>query len=171
MWFSRPLILSVMLPMFFAAACGQTDEEALPADASEDALEWQCDTLPEPGRSRCEKANRHRRPPTALVDSVEARLTTHPCVGQLARWQRLYSFGMPDRSLPDAAGVDERMVAFRLREAGVYGFKSERRVTPPLVWVNIDERSYDFVDGSFNVATGEVLIEHCGSKMPISVHQ
>ena len=102
----------------------------------------------------------HRRPSAALVDAVEAKIAHDPCVGDLNKWERLYSFG-----LDDEREVDENTVLFDFREAGVFGFRAGRRVTAPAEWVNIDDRDYDLVFGKFDRTTGKLVIDACGPNL------
>jgi hypothetical protein len=139
---------------------GEGDQVDAAAGADEDDLEWPCASLEEvEGREVCERYTAHRRPPNSLIDTVEARLASNPCVGALDRWQRLYSFA---NRRGGTRGSDESRVAFSYRQAGVYGFHAERRVTAPEVWQQVDDRRYDFIIGSFNIDTGKITIDYCG---------
>jgi len=128
--------------------------------ADDDELEWRCETFEDLYvRGSCERYMAHRRPDHALTDRVEARLASHSCVGDLNRWQRLFSFSTRQDAPRE---IDESKVAFSFRQAGVEGFRSERRITAPEVWVQIDDRNYDFIVGYFDLATSELTIDHCG---------
>lgn len=98
------------------------------------------------------------RPPVDLVEEVEARLRDEDCVGDLRRWERLYSYDFDNRT----RSVDTSVIPFLLREAGVHGFEAGRKITEPLAWVNLDDRSYDLVRGRYVVPDRRLEIEHCG---------
>lgn len=74
------------------------------------------------------------RPPQTIVDRVEAMLEEEPCVGNLNRWSRLYSYNYRPPT------TDTGIVDFHLDEAGSYGVKPGRQITSPDSWVNIDDR-------------------------------
>jgi hypothetical protein len=133
-----------------------------PEELSGEGIEWECRTFPPEIRNYCYQFMALKRPTPDLVDHVEARLATHPCVRDLARWQRLYSFAAVRGNPPS---IDETRIAFQFRQAGVEGFRSERRATAPEVWVQVDDRVYDFVSGYFHLKTGEVTIDYCGANI------
>lgn len=103
----------------------------------------------------------HRKPPAGLIDAVEAQVANERCVGNLSRWERLYSFGLDDKR-----EVDETKILFGYRQAGVYGFQSGKRATSPAAWVMLDDRDYDLVSGSFDRTSGHLVIESCGPNLP-----
>lgn len=98
------------------------------------------------------------RPPVDLVNQVEAKLLAEECVGDLNCWERLYSYGFDSRR----RSVDTSVVAFMFREAGVHGFRSARRITEPLTWVNLDDRAYNLVHGRYLIREQTLEIEYCG---------
>lgn len=165
---SWPFTAAAISLSFLASACGEAVRQPADTQAEEDELDLRCDAMEARARPWCERIRQHRRPAAAVIDRIEERLARHPCVGDLARWQRLYSFEMSDRRGAEPAHVDETTVAFMLRQAGVNGFRPVRRVTAPLVWVNVDDRIYDFVSGSFNVASGKLSVDHCGPNVIVS---
>ena len=110
---------------------------------------------------RHKRYTEHRRPSASLIDAVEARIARHPCVGNLSRWERLYSFGLDDRR-----EVDETTVLFQYAQAGVYGAKASKSVTAPEAWLTPDDREIDFVFGSFDRASGKLNVEYCGPNFP-----
>jgi hypothetical protein len=158
--------------LLLLAACGpalKNEAAVQAADPSSvgdsDEREPPCASLPDPASvSWCEREARHRRPTSDLLDQVEAALARHPCVGDLHRWQRLYSFSTtgtgPNRS------VDEGEIAFMLREAGVEGFKDERRTTAPHAFLAVDDRDYDVAFGTFDLRSRALMIEYCGANLP-----
>lgn len=110
---------------------------------------------------RYERIMNHRKPSMGLVEVVEAQVARNRCVGDLNRWERLYSFGLNDRR-----EVDETKILFHYRQAGVYGFKVGRKVTTPAEWVNLDDRDYEFVSGSFDRPSGKLVIDFCRPNLP-----
>ena len=107
---------------------------------------------------QCEKFARHRHPPKLILDRMDAALSQNACVGNLAKWERLYSFNH-NRGEPE---VDESIIQFQFREAGRYDFKAGRRTTMPLEWLNLDDRQYDLVSGHLDVPARNLVIDHCG---------
>jgi hypothetical protein len=156
----------ILIPLFWLlAACAVAPEEPQKAERprsaqlSDEGLEWECHTFPPEVRDFCFQFMAQKRPTAALVDRVEARLASHPCIDSLARWQRLYSFASVRG---DPRSVDEDRIAFQFREAGFEEFRSERRVTAPEVWVQVDDRPYNFVSGYFDLRSGELTVDFCG---------
>lgn len=109
---------------------------------------------------RYERIANHRKPSGGLVDAVEVQVARDRCVGDLNRWERLYSFG-----LNDIREVDETKILFHYRQAGVYGFQAGRKVTTPAAWVNLDDRDYALVSGSFDRPSGKLVIDFCGQNL------
>jgi hypothetical protein len=103
----------------------------------------------------------HRKPPANLIDAVEAQVARDPCVRNLDKWERLYSFGLDDRR-----EVDESKVSFKYGRAGVYGIQAGKRVTAPEVWIMPDDRDYELVFGSYDRTSGKLSIEYCGPNFP-----
>jgi len=143
-------------PNFFAwfvlavCACGQ------PSDNGNDLPEVVTTEMAE----RYERVMAHPKPPAGLIDAVEAQVAGNDCVGGLDRWERFYSFG-----LNNEREVDESKILFHFREAGVHGFLRGRRVTTPAEWVNIDDRDYDLVFGSFDRTSGKLVVDFCGPNL------
>jgi hypothetical protein len=132
-------------------SCGErsAQQNSLPGDMTPEMVE------------RFKRITGHRRPPASLIKAVEAQIARDPCVGDLGRWERLYSFSLDNRR-----EVDETKVLFGYRQAGVDGFQAGKRVTFPGEWIRPDDGDYDMVDGSFDRTTGKLIIEYCGPNLP-----
>jgi hypothetical protein len=141
----------VVLLIHLLGSCGEqsAQQNTLPGDMTPEMVE------------RYKRITGHRRPPASLIKAVEAQIARDPCVGDLGRWERLYSFGLDDRR-----EVDETKVLFGYRQAGVYGFQTGKRATAPAEWVMPDDRHYDLVSGSFDRTSGKLIIEACGPNLP-----
>ncbi|WP_404710313.1 hypothetical protein [Sphingomonas sp. MMS24-J13] len=100
------------------------------------------------------------KPPDALLDQVELKLQAIPCIGNLSRWKRLYTYGLPTRK------VDESQIDFKLMLAGRLGIKSGRQTDFPGSTRSIDDTPIKMAMGSFNRKTGKVTLEFCASNFP-----
>ena len=138
-----------------AVNSSRAQQAAHPLD---DELESRCDDLAGDQRTYCRQLMVAARPSASLVDRVESRLASHPCVGDLRRWQRLYSFAV---TRPSFTASDQSRVAFVFRQAGVYGFVSGRRITAPEICVQIDDRNYNMVSGYYDLRSERLVIEFC----------
>ena len=112
-------------------------------------------------------ANRSRylvnspRPPARLIEEIEQEISLDPCVRSLDRWERLYTFALDEQQK-----VDEDKIVIHFRQAGVHGFKAGRRIGYPLEGVNVDDRQYELVWGSYDRRTGKLSIKFCGPNVP-----
>ena len=110
--------------------------------------------------ARFARVVRHRRPTADAIDRLEATLAQNACVGSMDRWGRFYSYGL------DSAGeVDEAKIDFYFRQAGIHGFRAERRITAPDEWANLDDGDYRLVIGSFDRASARIDIQVCGPNL------
>ena len=91
----------------------------------------------------------------------------HSCIGALDRWERRYLF--PRRR---DRGIDDRVIAFNFRQAGVFGFRPRRIVesqSPDSITFDLDHRQYRIVAGNFEIATGRLTIDcgwNCDANIP-----
>ena len=99
-----------------------------------------------------------RLPNPAIVDRIEQKLSTQPCVGSLDRWFRRYAYGLDHQR----GGVDGNTISFSLHEAGAYEFRAGREIVRPLEFATIDDRPYRYAWGTYNVARDTLVIETCG---------
>lgn len=99
-------------------------------------------------------------PPDALVDRVEREVRSRPCVGDLNRWDRLYTYG------GRGGVVDKTTVYVFLREAGRFGFVPRRRSGFPEEGFNLDDRPYKMFIAKFNTSNGRFSDEYCGPNAP-----
>lgn len=100
-------------------------------------------------------------PSQEQVEILEAQFAAEPCIGDAERWERTYFFGTTKAR--DA--VDKDRIDFRLREAGKYGFRSERRTVGAMsreAMPDIDDRDYEVAFGSFRVSDRTLMVESCG---------
>jgi hypothetical protein len=137
---------SILLPI--VAILSTTACRRQPTKPSAEALLQQLDA----------RLNALPRPTNAMVDPIEARLAKVPCIGDVGRWQRLFSFA----SRPRSPRVDTGRIDFEFREAGRYDFRAGRRITWPDSWINLDDRSYRYATGWFDRTTGRLRVEYCG---------
>lgn len=165
------MVEATALALLGSAWGGASDHSAIVAPdfsyapaTKNDPLEWDCPRMDPDSRQLCQRVMALRRPSSDLIDRVEARLTRHPCVKDLSRWQRLYSFA--GAAPGDPRLVDETRISFKFREAGLYDFIEERRITAPEIWVNLDHRDYELVIGYFDLRNDRRNVEHCGSNQP-----
>jgi hypothetical protein len=112
-------------------------------------------------KERHEYLVNHSRPPASLVAAIEQKVSRNPCVGNLDRWERLYSYGLDEQQ-----DVDENKIVIDFRQAGVHGFKAGRRIGYPNEGIGNDDRSFNLVWGSFDRAKDTLDIKYCGPNMP-----
>ena len=139
----RPMKAQVTLFLLLLASCGQ-----VPPSTTEETLE-----------QFVKRIKAYPPPSRALVDRVEHRLSASPCIDDISTWNRLYTYGLPSRT------VDETRIAFRLKKAGHAGVLAGRRVGFPGETLGIDDTPVRIAWGSFNRRTDRLKIEFCGDNM------
>src|SRR6218665_3438015 len=163
-----PLAAAVLMLGLIVAGCnGGVENQAAnslhPMQAAHpvnDELEPRCDDWRPSDRAHCRQWLAAARPSASVVERLESRLAGHPCVGDLRRWQRVYSFASVRDNLTLG---DQSRLAFIFRQAGVQGFVTGRRITAPEIWVQIDDRRYNFVRGYYDLNRGSLTVDYCGS--------
>ena len=96
-------------------------------------------------------------PGTLIVGRIERLLAGRPCIGALEGWERHYSFG----HRADSGLVDRNVIEFSFLEAGIDGFRAQRRLD------RIDDGFiYDGLArvalGEYHVASGRLFVHFCG---------
>ena len=105
-------------------------------------------------------AARQPRPPTQLIEGIEALLAKEPCVGSLERWSRHYAYNrLPEKT------VDAGIVDFHLEELGTPDVKPGRHITEPNSWVNIDDRPIEMAEGDYDVKENRIRFAFCGENV------
>ena len=96
------------------------------------------------------------KPGTILIGRIERELEGRPCIGALDQWERHYAF---DGGPPDSP-VDRNVIFFSYRQAGVEGFRPQRRIQylEDLFYLG-RARS---VLGEYHVASGRLFVHACG---------
>jgi len=101
------------------------------------------------------------KPEAADVDRLEQALRGQPCIGDLSRWERHYQYAVSRAWLRPA---DTDHIDFTFYQAGVGHFVAGRRIESQ------DGLLYDgpaeVADGQYDVRTGAVTVEYCGSNFP-----
>jgi len=138
----------------------RSDESDFDHGAVGSAFSCRSAGLPPFGVARCRRIMGHQRPLAPLIDRVEAALTANPCIGDLGRWDRIYSFALDRRG-----GVDEGRIDFALREAGRFDFVPGRTITLPDAWSTNDDRHYRVALGTYEVGAGQVDMFACGNNV------
>lgn len=106
-------------------------------------------------------------PGMIVIGRLERQLVGRPCIGALDRWERHYFYGYG----PRRPAVDRNLIHVVYFEAGVDGFRSERRIE------RLDDLLiYDglalYASGSFHPDTGAVTVDFCGpSNAPLTPAQ
>ena len=98
-------------------------------------------------------------PTKEIVSQIERRMSQSQCVGKLSDWERLYSYGYNHHS----HSADISNVEIIYRQAGVHGFKSGARAGRPGEWVNLDDRRYRTILGSYELSRNHLTITYCGN--------
>jgi hypothetical protein len=120
---------------------------------------------PEPGSREAVEAyvrqlDAYPKPPAALLDQVERRLQDSPCIGDISRWNRQYTYGLTDRK------PDESQIYFKLMLAGRLGIEPGRRADMPGATIMLDDTPIKMAVGEFDQKTGKVKLEFCSSNVP-----
>lgn len=98
-----------------------------------------------------------RRPSPQVVDRIEALLARQPCIGQLQRWSRSYSYGADARS----GALYDSIVEFDLEEAGQAGVRPGRYVTEPNSQP-LNDAPIKIAWGDYDLETGVLTVGSCG---------
>jgi hypothetical protein len=101
----------------------------------------------------------HAVPSAKQIDAVETALSHEPCIGNLGRWARRYSFAV-DYS---RGRVDDTAIWFNLREAGRYGFETGVRVGKPRDFPEVDDRQFRIATGTYHLNDHRLKIDACGN--------
>jgi hypothetical protein len=98
------------------------------------------------------------KPGTIVIDRIERALAGRPCIGALDRWERHYAFADGPPDMP----VNRSVVYFSFVQAGVDGFRAQRRIE-----YLEDQPFYDgparVALGEYRVADDRVFVRACGS--------
>jgi hypothetical protein len=97
------------------------------------------------------------KPKASDIDAIESSLSKNSCVKSIHRWQRSYAFNGNKRN-----GIDRSTIRFEYRSAGKFGFADSRNVFETENWVDLDDRQYDLVVGTYEVAHSRLNVEYCG---------
>jgi hypothetical protein len=101
------------------------------------------------------------KPKASDIDAIEASLSGNACVKSIHRWQRFYAFDGNKHK-----GLDLSRIRFEYRSAGKFGFVDSRNVSATEDWVNLDDRQYDMVLGTYDVPNSRLNVEYCGPNVP-----
>jgi RHS repeat-associated protein len=145
----RPDAQALMLLACVLAACERVDQEETLIQSNQAQID------------RVTRIMRHRKPPLDVIGRIEAQLSQQSCIGSLSRWERSYAYGIDAHT----GEVDEQIVEFNYRQAGVHGFRDQRIVTFPNAWVDVDDRRYDLAYGEFHPATDRLTLTFCGANL------
>lgn len=94
------------------------------------------------------------RPPTDLVDRMERLLERRRCIEPLSQWARYYTYGL------NGEPTDRSRIVFSFRQpvAGETPGRTELEV--------LGDGPGRGAHGSYVPATGEIIVDYCGSSWP-----
>lgn len=97
------------------------------------------------------------------VERLEAKVSSHPCVGNLGEWERNYRFGMSSRMFwPQSDHPDLDIIEFHYRKVGSFTIRPERNLARPSAgrdWR--DSSSIQTIDGSYKISSGRLNVASC----------
>ena len=97
-----------------------------------------------------------------VIERIERALGTDPCIGSLAKWDRIYyQKGWAEGRM---RYIDTMSIAFTFHEANKYEFRSRWRFVEPYQPM-IDDRPYKFATGEYDLMTDRFEIWNCGSNV------
>lgn len=131
-------LLSVAL---LVAACGQPQSETPVNETME---------------QRVARLQAHPLPPRQLIDDIEKRVASSPCVQSLGRWDRQYAY------LLRGDEVDESVIEFVFVELKAPDRAPELRITSPGATIDPQDGRFQAVAGKFDRRTRAVTIDACG---------
>jgi hypothetical protein len=112
-----------------------------------------------------------RIPDTALIEEIEAKLQTVPCVGPMSRWERHYTFSSKPSLMATllSFGANHRWFHYQTIDIAYYqaGFEEFRagrvvgRSEPP----GADDRQYNLVFGHYDIPSHTAYLWACGPNM------
>ena len=97
-------------------------------------------------------------PSDDVVNLIEQKLSSEPCIGSLGSWSRRFAYGFDPRT----GGVDRRTISFLFQEAGKYEFREGRFIVEPDAFITIDDRPYRIATGTYAPDTGRLELSSCG---------
>jgi hypothetical protein len=101
-------------------------------------------------------------PEAADIDGLEQAIAGRSCIGGLSRWERHYQYAV-SRNWPYLE--DTGHIHFVFYQAGVGGFVAGRRIDSQ-GYVLLYDGPAEIADGLYDVRTGAVTVEYCGSNFP-----
>lgn len=107
-----------------------------------------------------EKALRDKRVPSVRdVLVAEETLSKSRCIGRMARWHRVFSYGRDARTLR----LDTSLIAFTFTQAGLFGRQPDRRITTLGGSIDgPDDRQFLMANGVYSIRTHLATVTFCG---------
>ena len=111
--------------------------------------------------SSCSEA----RPDWREIERLEQKATENACIGAMDNWSRHYFYSMKRRAKLGDMPVkmpDRARLAFIYKQAGVWGQVSGQHSTTAERTVEYDHRQQRIASGTFDLATGRLVVNNCG---------
>ena len=110
----------------------------------------------------CSAGNEESLPGDVYIDLIEQKLAEHPCVGDLAQWERNYRYAKATGISAYTANADFDVIEFHLRRAGTTTIVAGRSVMPRGEVDGWPDGKYiRFVDGRYKIGENRMRLSRC----------
>lgn len=116
-------------------------------------------------QAACSAAGDDAVPGEDLVNFIEEKLAQHPCVGELAEWERNYRFAKHTGLSAYRSPANRDVIEFHLRRAGTFIIRPGRNVMPRGQvddWP--DGKSVSFIDGRYHIGANQMYLSRCSPR-------
>jgi hypothetical protein len=112
--------------------------------------------------SACSDESDRDVPVDAYINLIEQKLANHPCVGELAQWERSYRFAKPGGISAFTAHADHDVIEFHLRRAGTTTIAPGRNV---MRRGSVDDwpdgKNIRYIDGRYKIGENVLRVGSC----------
>ena len=110
----------------------------------------------------CSAGSSDSIPDEDYIDLIERKLAEHPCVGDLARWERNYRYARPTGISAYTADADFDVIEFHLRRAGTTTIIPGRNVMRRGEVDGWPDGKYiRFIDGRYKIGENRMRLSRC----------
>ena len=110
----------------------------------------------------CSAGSEESLPDDAYINLIERKLAEHPCVGDLAKWERNYRYAKATGISAYTANADFDVIEFHLRRAGTTTIDPGRNVMRRGEVDGWPDGKYiRFIDGRYKIGENRMRLSRC----------